>query len=182
MKLDPIITSLDETDQYKVNMWQVFLHQFNKDKVVWAFKCRNPGVKFTPEMIAEIRAQIDHYCTLRFTEDQLKYLQTNLPWLTEDFIDYLRGWQPRRSEIFINEGNIQAYNDCGLAIECRGFQVNVSQYEIPILAIVNEVYFAFKYGPGNLNITFQAQNTPDLGRTGSATHLWISQVNQLWPC
>lgn len=155
MKLDPIITSLDETDQYKVNMWQVFLHQFNKDKVVWAFKCRNPGVKFTPEMIAEIRAQIDHYCTLRFTEDQLKYLETNLPWLTEDFIDYLRGWQPRRSEIFINEGNIQAYNDCGLAIECRGFQVNVSQYEIPILAIVNEVYFAFTYGPGKLDIEFQ---------------------------
>lgn len=155
MKLDPIITSLDETDQYKINMWQVFLHQFNKDKVVWAFKCRNPGVKFTPEMIAEIRAQIDHYCTLRFTEDQLKYLQANLPWLTEDFIDYLRGWQPRRSEIFINEGNIQAYNDCGLAIECRGFQVNVSQYEIPILAIVNEVYFAFTYGPGKLDIEFQ---------------------------
>ena len=160
MKLDPIITSLIETDQYKLNMWQVFLHQFNKDKVVWAFKCRNVGVKFTPEMIAEIRKQIDYYCTLRFTEDELQYLQKNLPWLTEDFIDYLRHWSPRRDEIFINEGNVQPYNDCGLAIECRGFQVNVSQYEIPILAIVNEVYFAFKYGPGNLNITFQ-RNTMD---------------------
>ena len=155
MKLNPIITSLIETDQYKINMWQVFLHQFNKDKVVWAFKCRNPGVKFTPEMIEEIRKQIDFYCTLRFTEDELQYLKNNLPWLTEDFIDYLRGWQPRRSEIFINEGNIQAYNDCGLAIECRGFQVNVSQYEIPILAIVNEVYFAFTYGPGKLDAEFQ---------------------------
>lgn len=160
MKLDPIITSLIETDQYKINMWQVFLHQFNKDRVTWAFKCRNPGVKFTPEMIAEIRKQIDFYCTLKFTEDELQYLRKNLPWLTDDFIDYLRGWQPRRNEIFINEGGVQAYNDCGLAIECRGFQVNVSQYEIPILAIVNEVYFAFKYGPGNLNITFQ-RNTMD---------------------
>ena len=155
MKLDPIIMSLIETDQYKLNMWQVFLHQFNKDKVVWAFKCRNPGVKFTPEMIAEIRKQIDHYCTLRFTEDELQYLHKNLPWLTEDFIDYLRNWQPRRNEIFINEGDVQAYNECGLAIECRGFQVNVSQYEIPILAIVNEVYFAFTYGVGGKDIEFQ---------------------------
>ena len=155
MKLDPIITSLIETDLYKLNMWQVFLHQFNKDKVVWAFKCRNPGVKFTPEMVAEIRKQIDYYCTLRFTEDELQYLQKNLPWLTEDFIDYLRHWSPRRDEILINEGNVQAYNDCGLAIECRGFQVNVSQYEIPILAIVNEVYFAFTYGAGAKDIEFQ---------------------------
>ncbi len=155
MKLDPIITSLIETDLYKLNMWQVFLHQFNKDKVVWAFKCRNPGVKFTPEMVAEIRKQIDYYCTLRFTEDELQYLQKNLPWLTEDFIDYLRHWSPRRDEILINEGNVQAYNDCGLAIECHGFQVNVSQYEIPILAIVNEVYFAFTYGVGAKDIEFQ---------------------------
>ena len=155
MKLDPIITSLIETDLYKLNMWQVFLHQFNKDKVVWAFKCRNPNVKFTPEMVAEIRKQIDYYCTLRFTEDELQYLQKNLPWLTEDFIDYLRHWQPRSDEIFINEGNIQSYNDCGLAIETRGFQVNVSQYEIPILAIVNETYFAFTYGVGAKDIEFQ---------------------------
>lgn len=155
MKLDPIITSLIETDQYKLNMWQVFLHQFNKDKVVWAFKCRNPDVKFTPEMVAEIRRQINYYCTLRFTEDELQYLQKNLPWLTEDFIDYLRHWQPRRDEIFINEGNVQPYNDCGLAIETRGFQVNASQYEIPILAIVNEVYFAFTHGVGAKEIEFQ---------------------------
>lgn len=155
MKLEPIITSLIETDLYKLNMWQVFLHQFNKDKTVWAFKCRNSDVKFTPEMVAEIRRQIDFYCTLRFTEDELQYLRKNLPWLTDDFLDYLRGWQPRRSEILINEGNIQAYNDCGLAIECRGFQVNVSQYEIPILAIVNEVYFSFTYGPGAKDIEFQ---------------------------
>lgn len=160
MKLDPIITSLIETDLYKLNMWQVFLHQFNKDKTVWAFKCRNPGVKFTPEMVAEIRAQTDYYCTLHFTEDELAYLHNSLPWLTEDFIDYLRHWSPRRDEIFINEGDVQPYNDCGLAIETRGFQVNVSQYEIPILAIANETYFAFKYGPGSQNITFQ-RNTMD---------------------
>ena len=48
--MEPIITSLIETDQYKLNMWQVFLHQFNKDKVVWAFKCRNPGSDFQDQL------------------------------------------------------------------------------------------------------------------------------------
>ena len=155
MKLEPIITSLLETDQYKLNMQSVFLHQFNKDWTTWAFKCRNPDVKFTPEMIAEIREQVDHYCTLHFTVEELDWLKKNLPWLKSDYIDYLDIWQPKRSQIKINEGNIQPYNDCGLAIECNGPQVMVSMYEIPILAIVNEVYFAFTYGRGAKDIKFQ---------------------------
>ena len=155
MKLNPIINSLLENDAYKFSMGQTIFHQFNKDKVVWSFKCRNKDVKFTPEMVAEIREQLDHYCTLRFTEDELEWLGQNMPWIKADYIDYLRFWHPRRSEILVNEADVQAYNDCGLAIECRGTELNTSMYEIAILAIVGEVYFAFTYGPGKLDIEFQ---------------------------
>ena len=34
----------------------------------------------------------------------------------------------------------------------------------------------------DLSITYQPQKTPKLGRNGSVTQLWISQVNQLCPC
>lgn len=155
MKLDPIITSLIETDQYKINMLQVFWSQFNRDRTRWAFKCRNEDVKFTPEIVAEIREQIDHYCSLTFKKDELEWLQKNLPWLKPSFIDFLRFWHPWRDEIFINEGDVQAYNRCGLAIECYGPQMNVSMYEIPILAIVAEVYYSFTYGVGAKDIEFQ---------------------------
>ena len=155
MKLKPIITSLIETDAYKINMLQVIFSQFSNDRTVWAFKCRNKGVKFTPEMIAEIREQIDQYCTLRFTDDEIEYLRKTFTWLKPSFLDFLKFWHPWRNEILINEGNVQSYNDCGLAIECRGPQMNVTMYEIPILAIVNEVYFAYTYGPGAKDIEFQ---------------------------
>lgn len=155
MKLKPIINSLLETDQYKINMQQVVFSQFNQDRTTWAFKCRNANVKFTPEMVNEIREQLDHYCTLTYTTEELEWLKKNLPWLKSSYIDYLKLWHPFRDEIKVNEGNIQAYNDCGLAIECSGPQLNVSMYEIPILSIVNEVYFAFMYGPGAKNIEFQ---------------------------
>ena len=155
MKLKPIINSLLETDQYKVNMQQVVFSQFNQDRTTWAFKCRNANVKFTPEMITEIREQLDHYCTLTYKPEELEWLKKNLPWLKSSYIDYLKLWHPFRDEIKVNEGNIQAYNDCGLAIECEGPQLNVSMYEIPILSIVNEVYFAFTYGVRAKNIEFQ---------------------------
>lgn len=155
MELKPIITSLLETDQYKLNMQSVFLHQFNKDITKWVFKCRNTDIKFTPEMIQEIKDQIDYYCTLQFTDDELKWLSKNLPWLKEDYINYLSIWKPNRNQIHINDIYTQCDGNCGLAIECEGPQVMVTMYEIPILAIVSEVYYAFKYGVGFNDIEFQ---------------------------
>lgn len=155
MKLNPIIKSLLETDAYKLNMMQVVLHQLNKDKVVWAFKCRNDDVRFTPEMVSEIREQIDYVCGLRFTDEELTWLRSNFQWLSDDFIEYLRIYKLDRKNILINEGDIQAYNDCGLAIEAHGTELQTMLFEIYVLAIVNEVYFSFKYGPGTKDIEFQ---------------------------
>ena len=141
MKLAPIINSPLETDAYKFSMGQCIFHQFNSYTATWEFRCRNQNVKFTPEMIDEIEAQIKHYCTLRFSEDELHWLGKNLPWIHKDYLDYLRLWHPRVEEIRVTNEN--PYNDCGLGITAYGTWLNTSMYEIAILAIVNEVYFAF---------------------------------------
>jgi len=155
MKLDPIITSLLDTDFYKFTIGQYIYHWHQRDTAKWAFKCRNKNIKFTPEMIAEIKKQIDYYCTLTFTREELEYL-VGIKFIKRDYIDnFLRFWHPVRSEIHINEIGMQAYNDCGLAIECEGTWLNTSFYEIAILAIVNEVYFAYKFGKGARDIEFQ---------------------------
>ena len=46
MKLDPIITSLLDTDLYKFNMDQVIFHKHTDLTGVYVFKCRNKGVVF----------------------------------------------------------------------------------------------------------------------------------------
>ena len=157
MKLKPIIKSLLETDSYKLSMGQAIFHQFPTYKTTWSFKCRNKNVKFTPEMLKEIEDQIDSYCKLKFNESELKWLAKNLPWIKEDYIAFLRFWHPRREEIHVNEMLQQGMDDSGLAIDCTGTWLNTSMYEIAILAIVSEVYFAFKYGPGAKDIEFQKQ-------------------------
>jgi len=159
-----ILNSLLETDQYKFNMNDVVCRKFNDYTTVWTFKCRNKDVRFTPDMIAEIRRQIDHYCTLRFTAEEIEWLGKNLPWLSKGYLNHLIDWTPKRNEILINEGNIQAYNDCGLAIEAHGTWLNTSMYEIAILAIVNEVYYAFKYGVGTKDIEFQKRTIEKFGK------------------
>jgi len=149
MKLPQIINSLLETDLYKFSMGQAIFHQFPTYETTWSFKCRNTDVFFTPEMVEEIKEQIKAYCSLRFHEDELEYL-AGIEWFKKSYTDYLRLWQPRYEEFTITTDA-----DCGLSIETEGTWVNTSMYEIPTLAIVNEVYFRMKYDYNELLDSFR---------------------------
>lgn len=139
MKLKRIINSLLEIDLYKYSMGQAIYHQFSDYKTTWTFKCRNKDVHFTREMVDEIREQIKAYCELRFTEDELIYIDS-IKWMKGSYVDFLRLWQPRFEDF-----EISTDAECGLAIETKGTWLNTSMYEIPTLAIVNEVYFRMNY-------------------------------------
>lgn len=133
--MEQIITSLLETDLYKFSMGQAIYHQFSDYKTTWSFKCRNEDVFFTPEMVDEIKSQIRAYCDLRFNEEELEYLNS-IKWIKGSYVDFLRIWEPRYEDFIITRDA-----ECGLSIETRGTWLNTSMYEIPTLAIVNEVYF-----------------------------------------
>ena len=79
------------------------------------------------------------FCQLRFTEEELEYLD-NITWIKGTYVDFLRLWQPRYEEFTITTDA-----PCGLAIDAAGTWLNTSMYEIPVLAIVNEVYFRMAY-------------------------------------
>ena len=139
MRLPQIINSLLETDMYKFSMGQTIFHQFTSYKTTWTFKCRNKDVHFTDEMVEEIKEQVQAFCQLRFTEEELEYLD-NITWIKGTYVDFLRLWQPRYEEFTITTDAA-----CGLAIDAAGTWLNTSMYEIPVLAIVNEVYFRMAY-------------------------------------
>lgn len=149
MKLHRIINSLLETDMYKFSMGQAIYHQFSDYKTTWSFKCRNTDVFFTAEMVQEIREQIKAYCELRFTEDELAYLDS-IKWIKGSYVDFLRLWSPRYEDFTIGTDA-----ECGLSIEAAGTWLNTSMYEIPTLAIVNEVYFRMAYDYADLLASFR---------------------------
>ena len=134
-----IITSLLETDLYKISMGQAIYHQYSDYKTTWTFKCRNTDVFFTPEMVEEIKRQIKLYCSLSFTEDELEYLN-NITWIKGSYVDFLRLWKPRSEDFHFSTDD-----PTGLSLEATGTWLNTSMYEIPTLAIVNEVYFRMAY-------------------------------------
>ena len=147
--MQQVITSLLETDAYKFSMGQAIYHQFSDYKTTWSFKCRNEDVHFTAEMIEEIKNQIKLYCDLRFKEDELEYLN-NITWIKGSYVDFLRLWKPRFEDFSFGTDA-----PCGLTIETKGTWLNTSMYEIPTLAIVNEVYFRMAYDYTELMNSFR---------------------------
>ena len=151
MKLHQIITSLLDTDAYKFSMGQAIYHQYSDYKTTWTFKCRNTDVHFTHDMVEEIKEQIKAYCSLNFTEEELEYLH-NITWMKGSYVDFLRLWKPRYEDFSITEDA-----ECGLFIETFGTWLNTSMYEIPTLAIVNEVYFRMAYDYDTLFASFKVK-------------------------
>lgn len=139
MKLNPIINSLLDTDLYKFNMNQVIFHKHTNLNGTYLFKCRNHGIQFTEEMVDEIKEQVDHLCTLTFTKEELDYLRS-IRFIKDDYVEFLRLWRPLRDYVHIWR------NDDGvLSIMIKGPIFSCMPFEIYLLEIVNEVYFAFQY-------------------------------------
>jgi nicotinate phosphoribosyltransferase len=131
-----IIDSLLDTDLYKFTMMQVVLHQFPGAQVEYRFKCRNPGIDLAP-FVDEIRAEVRHLCTLRFTEAELEYLR-ELRFIKSDFVDFLGLFQMNEKYVTVQPSETVPGE---IEIVVRGPWLHTILFEIPLLAIVNETYF-----------------------------------------
>ena len=135
-----IVSSLLDTDLYKFSMMQVVLHQYPAAHAEYRFKCRNPGVNLAP-YIDEIRAELDALCSLRFTEAELDYLRT-WRFIKSDFVDFLALFQLNTKYVEIAPSPLQ---NGEIEIRIRGPWLHTILFEVPLLAIVNEVYFRNVY-------------------------------------
>ena len=135
-----IIDSLLDTDLYKFTMQQCVLHQFPGAQVQYRFKCRTPNVDLRP-FLDEINAEIDHLCELHFTDEELAYLG-GLRFIKSDYVDFLSLFHLKRNYIQVVESDDYP---CGIDISIKGPWLHTILFEIPVLAIVNEVYFRRLY-------------------------------------
>jgi nicotinate phosphoribosyltransferase len=175
-----IITSLLDTDLYKFTMMQVVLHQFPSAVVEYKFKCRNGGVNLA-QHAAEIRAEIKSLCSLSFTEEELDYLRS-LRFIKSDFVDFLGLFRLNEKCIRVEP---QANGE--LEISVKGPWLHTILFEIPVLAIVNEVYFknnskeSNKYrGEDRLLAKIQLLKAPDLQELKIADYGTRRRYSKLW--
>ncbi len=138
-----IIQSLLDTDLYKFTMMQVVLHHFPGAQVAYTFKCRTPDINLA-QFVTQIQDEIDHLCTVRLKVDELDYLRS-LRFIKSDFVDFLDLFHLQSHYI-----TLTANPDGTLDITVKGPWLHTILFEIPVLAIVNEVYFRHTAGAVNM--------------------------------
>ena len=130
-----IIESLLDTDLYKFTMMQVVLHHFPAAQVEYRFKCRTAHVDLTL-FIDEIEAEIRGLCALGFTRDELEYMR-RWRFFKSDFVDLLKIF--KLDERFVSVSP-RADSPGEIDITIKGPWLHTILFEVPVLAIVSEVY------------------------------------------
>jgi nicotinate phosphoribosyltransferase len=141
---EPIITSLLDTDLYKLTMLQAYYHapEFRSVEVEWKFDCRNPTDKHLARLVPDLKHQIELLCGLHFTRTELVWL-SGLSFIKPDFIEFLRLFRlnPRYVILTMTED--------GFDLRLRGPLIHVMLFEIYLLAIISELHTELNIGGVN---------------------------------
>lgn len=130
----PIITSLLDTDTYKIRMLYFIWTFFPELKTKFAFTNRTTAVRLADKIdLGQLREELDAVAILRFQPEEVAFLQKqeNYP---EEFWQFLS--QLKLSDIMVEKGQ-----DGQLKIEtAEDYQVKTTLWELIVLPIVNELY------------------------------------------
>jgi nicotinate phosphoribosyltransferase len=125
-------------------MQQAVVNNFPNTEVAYKFFCRTEGVTFTEKDYRDILEEFDYFLSLKFTDDELEYLQEVCPWMTLSYHNFLVNYT---CEV---QGFVAYLTSTGeFCIEYDGVWSNIILIEVPLLAIINEVYYRNHYNVPN---------------------------------
>lgn len=132
-KYFPIITSLLDTDWYKLTMGQVVFHQF--PDAVASYRFINRGkTEFPPGFAERLKNEIQYLSHVHLTHEEWVWLSDQIA-LSQDYVDWLSHYRfdPKQVKIIQNEGNLD--------ITIDGPWVETILWEVPLMAMISELYF-----------------------------------------
>ncbi|GAA2882908.1 nicotinate phosphoribosyltransferase [Aminobacter niigataensis] len=154
-KLDPIVRSLLDTDFYKLLMLQMIWGMHPKVDATFSLINRATSVKLAEEIDeGELREQLDHARTLRFSKKEMIWLGGNNFYgrkqiFEPEFLAWLENFQLPPYHLEKRDGQYE--------LTFAGPWVLTSMWEIPALAIINELRSrsAMKaFGPFALDVLY----------------------------
>ncbi|KAJ5573186.1 Nicotinate phosphoribosyltransferase [Penicillium hetheringtonii] len=142
------ITSLLDTDLYKLTMQCAILKYFPDVYVTYSFTNRTPHMKLRRGAYKWILQQMDKLANVRVSADERAFLKRKCPYLNDAYITFLETFQLKPAEQLEikftpsqdtgsdeDEGNVEYI--------IKGLWLDTILYEIPLLALTSQAYFMF---------------------------------------
>ncbi|WP_294610235.1 nicotinate phosphoribosyltransferase [uncultured Gilliamella sp.] len=128
--LPAIITSILDTDAYKLHMQQAVYHHYPDATVVAEFRCRSDDL--LGQYVDEIKHQVKLMESLALSEDEFNYL-SQMSFFKSDYLNWLKNWR-------FNSELLTIENQEGLlVIRIAGLWLDVILWEVPLLAVISEI-------------------------------------------
>jgi nicotinate phosphoribosyltransferase len=130
----PLITSILDTDWYKITMASVVFHQFPDAGVEYAFINRG-GTPFPVDFDLELKHQIELLSNLRLTTEEQTWLNT-IPYIRKTYIEWLGSYRFNPHEVSVTQSTRGE-----LGVTVRGPWYRTIFWEVKLMAIISELYF-----------------------------------------
>lgn len=143
------IFSILDTDLYKLTMQCAVLKYFPDVNVSYKFTNRTPHMPLNRAAFNWLQKQVERLGNIRVTDEEISWLGKTCPYLSEEYLDYLKGyrWKPKEQiklTFTPKAGTTESDSQPGETdIQIHGLWVETIQFEIPLLALVSEAYFKF---------------------------------------
>lgn len=132
------INSILHNDLYKFSMSNYYIQNFPEASGTFAFHDRNK-TKYTPEFVSALKEEFDSLRKLFLQKSEFDWAVKNIPYIPQFYWEWLRSfrYEPEKIKVWLDDQN-------HLQIEVTDLMYKVTFYEIPILAIVSEVFHRFE--------------------------------------
>jgi len=129
-----IIKSILDTDLYKFSQQNAVIKIHPRAKVRYTFINRD-NTEFPEDFANRLRKELKYMESLALLKDEKDFLKEKCYFLEPTYIDYLYGYRFDSSEV----GVIQKEGVLNITIE--GFWYKVILWEVPLMAIISELFF-----------------------------------------
>lgn len=136
---DRIINSVLDNDKYNFGMGDFLYHKYKGHKVKFAYKCRTPGIDFTPIM-DDLTNQFNLMGDLRMSMDEAHYLNTQCG-ISAEYVDVLLNAKLFDPSIL----NYGVHGNKALYLDYEGVNHLDIYREVTSMAVVSQLLFTHKY-------------------------------------
>ncbi|MBU6453755.1 MAG: nicotinate phosphoribosyltransferase [Cyanobacteria bacterium REEB67] len=131
-----MIQSILDNDLYKLSMGHAAIRKHPNLLVSYLFKDRQGKGLWTRAAVDELKRRIKAMEDLVLSSEERQYCEAKLPWINRTFWDFLAAYRYDSSEV-----KVKLDRKKNLQIKISGLWCRTIFWEVPVLALVSEVYY-----------------------------------------